>query len=311
MRALYIESFNILYHAAGLYLRLMNKKVFLIYSACLCSTSTNAQHGHIIMDALRNTPVAFATISSKNTYATASENGYFNTSLFGKTDTLNIHCIGYSGETLYIDDLPDTVFLQPSKLTLPEVVVNATGNRQITVDNYTGRRPVRAWGDVAGIERATRLDFPEVDKGRVKKINAVGIKMKKKTNSNLCRLHLYAAKADGSPGEELLNRNVFITKEDIKGRTCTKDLSAENIYTCASGIFIGIEYVGQVFTNSAGTIIADTTNEYNRSVVFETLHYTDAATYTRTSTYRNWVLLDGSPFDDGHPVNMMVSVKYE
>ena len=311
MRALYIEYFNILYHAAGLYLKLRNKLFLLIYSVCLCSAAASAQQGHIIMDALHNTPVAFATVSSKNSYATAGENGYFNTSPFGKTDTLYIHCIGYTGDTMYIANLTDTVFLQPSKLTLPEVVIKATGNPQITINNYTGKRTVRAWGDVAGIERATRLDFPEVDKGRVKKINAVGIKMKKKTNSNLCRLHLYAAKADGSPGEELLNRNVFITKEDIKGRTCTKDLSAENIYTSANGIFIGIEYVGQVFTNSAGTIIADTTKEYNRSVIFETLHYTDAATYTRTSIYRNWVLLDGSPFDDGHPVNMMVSVKYE
>ena len=286
--------------------------LFTLHLLCFNTLPVSAQQPCIVADAATGLPIGYATIASHSTYATASGQGYFNTSPFKSIDTLHIHCIGYTTAMVPVSSLRDTVYLQPAKHTLPEVVVKATGNPQKTIDNYTGRRPVRALGDVAGIEKAARLDFPEEDRGSLKKINSIGIKMKKKTNSNLCRLHLYATNADGSPGEELLGRNIFITKEDIKGRTCTKDLSAENIYTSASGIFIGIEYVGQVFTNSAGTIIADTTKDYNRSVIFETLHYTKAVTYTRrTSIYRDWVLYDIHPDDDGHPVNMMVSVKYE
>lgn len=281
------------------------------------NTATYAQKLHVVANADTKTGIPYTIVQAKGstTGLYTDDKGQFRNS-FNSKDVLVIRSMGYKITELPAGKLPDTIYLQATLHSLGEVAVSAQPKPQKTVDNFTNKHKIRGFGGSAGIEHVARLDFPEQDKAGLKKINQVKIRMKMDSQSNPARLHLYTVARDGTPGEELLHSNILITSKDIKGKLCIKDIAAENVCTTDSGIYIGIEYVGQVY-NKDSMIVGDpdqeTNNPFNPTHAFllMTTAHAKANTYTRTVFYRNWVHFNFPTEEGGNPLSLMAGVTYE
>lgn len=281
------------------------------------NTVTYAQKLHVVANADTKTVIPYAIVQAKGstTGLYTDDKGQFRNS-FNSKDVLVIRSMGYTTTELHAGKLPDTIYLHATSHSLGEVVVSAQPKPQKTVDNFTNKHKIRSFGGSAGIEQATRLDFPNADKSGLKKINQVKIRMKMDKQSNPARLHLYNVAPDGTPGEGLLNKTILITAKDIKGKLCIKDIAAENVYTTDSGVYIGIEYVGQIYSKDS-VIVRDPNQETKSSFkpthafLLMTTAHAKANTYTRTVFYRNWVHFNFPTEEGGNPLNLMVGVTYE
>lgn len=269
----------------------------------------NGQNKTIIVNSKTKQAIAYVIVKTKDIFVTTNDSGFFSAKAFNSKDTVVISNIGYQSLKISVNQISDTIFLRREATVLDEVVVNASNNFIKTVSNFTDKAVVRHVGDVAGVERVEKIAFLSEDSGMTKLLTEIKIRMRLARGSNLCRLHIYESDANGLPGKELLPENVFITKDDIKNKTATINISDLGIYTTSNNIFVGIEYIGNVFHDQG--LIVYTTESEDRTIIYETTHYSDASLYVRTVFYRDWTLLDDPVGNKDNPVNMMISVTYQ
>lgn len=287
------------------------KLVFLLPVLFAINNTTNAQRIYVVADsetrvAIPYTIIVFGGKSGQN-HMTTDEHGAFQITNRKSADLI-VQNIGYEPLHIKSTELKDTTFLVRKDNKLEEVIVQADKPEK-TISNIRRRNNVRYVGNTAGIQKVTRLYFNKEDSGAYKKINAVGLRMKIDPDANPCRLLLYEQGADGKPGRELINRSVIITQEHIKHRIAKIDLSQDGIFTNSNAVFIGVEYIGDIFRKE-GVIVGDTSRDKYHSVIYMTLSESRADTYIRVLYDDVWHLMDDT-VSNGYPHNLMVSVTYE
>lgn len=277
--------------------------VLLVVSALVgCSARAQRASGVRVVDAGSGQPVPFATCTGERNRqgGYADQNGYLDLSTLDQEDTVLISCVGYRPVRLAIAQLHSrkSVMLEPHVVALDEITVHVAGKSRETA--YMPNHEHSAFGaSMKGLELATCVPFPSGD--HVRKITRVSMKAQKPNDNNPCRLHLYEPDAQGSPGREILQYNILLSSGHFKGKEMTFDLSAYKVYTRASGVFVGIEWLGTGTSKKAGT-----------PRFFMTHSSPEARTYTRTLAYRDWVPFD-KPFTSTttHPPNLLISLTYE
>lgn len=282
----------------------------LLIVTCFFATHIQAQKIYVVADARNKKPIAYATVQTSTSYIATNDDGQFSKNIFKNGDTLNISCVGYDNLKLPLQQLKDTIYLHPKTNTMQEIIVKANMPEK-TIKNYKTLEtvPIHMLGDAAGMIKASMLPFPKEENGNTKKITKVTLKIKMQEDSNPCRLHLYDVAADGKPGNELLNESIIITAKNIRNRTCTIDVSAKQVLTKSDGIFIGVEFIGEVFTIN-GSLARDTTKNVNIAVVYGTTKYPHSYMYFKRSQYEgaDWIHMK-LPGDEYH--NMKVAVSYQ
>ncbi|MCB0697439.1 MAG: hypothetical protein KDC07_08745, partial [Chitinophagaceae bacterium] len=166
-----------------------------------------------VVSATTQTGLPYAVVTShsgKGIYT--DEQGVFDATVFPAGDSLTFYCVGYERVTRSAGQLPGTIALQPLSRTMNEVVISA--NTPVKTIPYPKRGMPSTWSSSVGMELATRIPFPPEDSGKLKKLTEVRIRIKQLNEENPCRLHIYAATPADTPGEELLTKDILLTKKD-------------------------------------------------------------------------------------------------
>ena len=80
-----------------------------------------------------------------------------------------------------------------------------------------------------------------------------------------------------------------------------------NLYTNSNAIFVGIEFIEDVFDEHNNTIRKST----KKPIIFHTDYYLEPALYVRPVLHGDWYIRD-KPIDvNENPLNMMVSITYK
>lgn len=282
---------------------------------CMGISTTQAQKVCIVADKQSKQAIAYATVYTTNAgrsiYVTTDKQGAFAKEAFNGQDTLAFRALSYEHKQLPFAALKDTVYLMRKSYNLGYPVATGENRATKTIDNFTNKKN-KSWGaGSVGMEWATKIDFAKEDSGTVKKITHVGIKMKIKDETHKCRLHLYEANPDGTVGEELLTKNIFITPEDIDKKLYLRDLTYEYIFTTAEAVFVGYESLGNIY-HVDDSSASDLALWIRNNCIYMTTYYPKQATYTRTPIDKSWHVFAPIHSDekDRNPTNMQVMVKY-
>jgi hypothetical protein len=277
------------------------KFYILVYLILFCFNADAQPKECLIIDSATHAPVAFATIKIKNKPMAfyANEGGKFALEDLNTTDTLQLSCIGYKSIELTVKNIvpPYEIQLSPVTIILDEIIIKGYANIPIKNIPFVSTKSTYVSMASIAMENSIKIILPKDSK-----LTQVKIAIKKTEDDNPIRLHIYEDDGFGKPGEEILNRNTIIAKNEIKGGELVVDISAQNIITHTNSIFVGIEWLGlkKEIKKPTGPKLKMTTDVI------------DAKTYTRTLLYKNWSLLGAGTMPlSKNPPNMLVSVSYQ
>ncbi len=271
-----------------------------------CFTMQLSAQTHKVISAVTKAGLPYAVVTNnagKGIYT--DEQGVFDISSINKTDSLSFYCVGYERITIASSKLPASIMLQPLTRTMNEVVIKS--EVPVKTIHYPKRGMPFVWSSSVGMELATRINFLPEDKGALKKLKEVRIRIKHLDENNPCRLHIYEATPADTPGKELLMKDIILRKEHATRIAFIKDLSAEDIYLTADAVFVGIEWIGM----KKKPVEQDHNKPHS---VYPFLRMTESIpetrTYMRVMGYPLWKATK-SIHGSNNPPNMVVSLSYQ
>jgi len=205
-----------------------------------------------ILDKNTKAPVPYATIVKKNENAGlyADEKGYFDVT-FQHNDTLFISCIGYFSKIIPANDVKKqrTIYLTPKTYDINEVVIKP-GDNNIRIKHW-GYDKSKSDITISNAPGATFVTYipNETQSKVVLKDIIIPTKSKKRLSKakdireGYFRLHIFAVNDSGSPGKELLTKDMVYNTSDFS-RKFKIELVEQNIFIPNNGIFVGIEWLG-------------------------------------------------------------------
>ncbi len=203
----------------------------------LIGVSVSGQIKGIVVDE-NNKPVSYVNIwvQNENNSTTSEENGEF--SIYTSSDkALIFSALGYEKQVVKALDAQKVV-LKGTALKLDEVVV---AHRFETKEIEIGKVQNETF---QAFENAPRIDakyFPYYAKyKRTRYIKQVTIQTDSQIENATIKLHFYNVNPDGSPGEELLNKDYIVSlrKGVLKHKFNVTDFSLRMPKT---GVFVGFE----------------------------------------------------------------------
>jgi hypothetical protein len=203
----------------------------------LFSYSVSAQIKGLVVDEF-NKPISYVNIwvENENNSTTAEENGEFSINcLPGKN--LIFSALGYEKKTVKASE-SDKVVLKINAFELNEVVI---AKRFETKEIEIGKVKNESY---QAFENGPRIDakfFPYLAKyKKTRYIRQVTIFTDSQLESTNFKIHFYAVNPDGSPGEELLNKDYLVSvKKGVKKSYF--NVVDFNLKMPKTGIFIGFE----------------------------------------------------------------------
>ena len=219
--------------------------LFLLLPLC---TFAQVSFTGTIRDESTEAPLAFARIynstQQKGVYTNAK--GQFSIAV-ASTDTLRIDDMGYEMDQLFGDSLQkalaDTNFILALKPRFFELETFEVKGRNTptyaSIGLHQPKRKTTLGSQIAGIEYCTLIQNPAYA-GQL--LEEVLLAFKRKSTGKL-RLHLYRVQSDGTPGEELLTKNVVFETANFKGKIGHIALDQQPLYLPESGVFVGIEWI--------------------------------------------------------------------
>lgn len=238
----------------------MKKIVFLFF--CLTCQVLTSQIKGIVLDKTTRQPIPYVSIwvERENNGANAEENGEFEVVVSDLKNNILFSALGYQKKSMTAS-ANMIVEMEMSVEELKEVVVvKKYGTKQIEIGETDS--PF-----LQANENGPRIDikfFPYLVKyKKTKFIKQVVLNTDCRINEALLKLHLYRVNQEGLPGEELLEKDFFVTVNKGIKKTIF-NLSSKNLVLPKEGIFVGFEklkieknrYEKSVLdSNSGGTII--------------------------------------------------------
>ena len=220
--------------------------IIILFLKTLHSFSQNYK----VIDFESKQPVQFATIKLikdgklTNGFYT-DENGSF-TLNSEKNYQIVVSCIGYQTKNVTIDNTTNSIEIEKKIYNLDEVVI--TVKKDIQIGFIDAKNSKDIVGVSLGLEVAVfienKLDYPAL-------IKSVQFKVKKTKEKIAYRLHLYEISENNlKPGDDLLNENfIYYIEPKVQG-LIDIDLSEYNIVLPKKGVFVCIEGVDGLNTNS-------------------------------------------------------------
>lgn len=273
-----------------------------------CTIFSNESHLFI--------PYATVQIVNKRNTIDANEKGYFEITA-NKEDSLIISCIGFEKLIMPVNNVQnaDSLFLIESFLRLDEVIIkNPTVFTFGIVNEKQGSS--RSGGSQAErSEMTTLIEIPKTIESY--RISKVFIKGKDFKEENPVRLHIYTVKENGLPGEELLKKEIILSKGENDTKIITIDVKDQNIILEKASFFVGVQWM----TSTKVKL-------FTGPEIIQTYKVSKVLSYYRPCpniedcwyiSYPNKVLLFlngklpaiGTPPSKGNPLNMCASAEIE
>lgn len=203
----------------------------------LISFSLSAQIKGIVVDEF-NKPISYVNIwvENENNSTTSEENGEFTVNC-QPNKNLIFSALGYERKTIKASEA-EKVILKINALELNEIVI---AKRFETKQIEIGKVKIESY---QAFENGPRIDakfFPYDPKyKKAKYIKQVAIITDSQLESSSFKIHFYGVNADGSPGEELLQKDYLVSvRKGVKKSYF--NLVDFNLRMPKTGIFVGFE----------------------------------------------------------------------
>lgn len=215
-------------------------------------------------------PVSFATISFGNgngIFADDEGKFIFTKKLYSDIDSLFISSIGYKELRVATENLPSTLFLEPSQEELDEVIVNSKPKGKFKLEELEPNSHedyFKCW--LPSIESEIAVFFPRHKNKQNKvekvllpiKVEAANWDKRKKKNavkrpfSTLFKVNFYENK-DGLPGDALTYDKIVFRVTEKSNPIFELDVSDNEIYIPKNGMFVSVQVLG--YTDKLGKLL--------------------------------------------------------
>ncbi|HNP33760.1 MAG TPA: carboxypeptidase-like regulatory domain-containing protein [Flavobacterium sp.] len=209
----------------------------IIYIFLLISFSLTAQVKGIVVDE-NNKPISYVNIwvEKENNSTTSEENGEFSINC-QPNKNLIFSALGYEKKTVKANE-SEKVILKTNALELSEVVIaKRLETREIEIGKVKNET-------YQAFENGPRIDakfFPYLPKyKRTRYIKQVNFFTDSQLESTTFKVHFYSVNTDGSPGEELLQKDFLVSVKKGVKKTFF-DVTDFNFKMPKTGIFVGFE----------------------------------------------------------------------
>lgn len=210
------------------------------------STELIFSQNHIVVDATTKQPLAFASVTFFNDGLYTNEHGEFSLSKTD-TDSITVSYIGYVTYRDAINKLKDSIFLTPKTTHLKEVeVVSKRNKKSMSTKLPAKTNSFGSWPLSNKTELLSHFALKDYTSGSLQKILLVFDKLSeiKHTQTSIVRINLYNSN-NGNPAELLFSSNTY-RFTSISSNIIEVELS--DIFLNQEGIFIGVEYLGNINT---------------------------------------------------------------
>lgn len=245
----------------------MNK----ILTAILVLMSLNvAEAQTYIQDQKNQEPISFATISFGNgngIFADDDGKFIFTKKLYSDIDSLFISSIGYKELKIATENLPKTLFLEPSQEELEEVIVQNKPRGKFKIEELKPNSHedyFKCW--LPSIESEIAVFFPR-HKNKQNKVEKVLLPIKveaadwdkrkrknavKRPFSTLFKVNFYENN-DGLPGDVLTYDKIVFRVTEKSESVYELDVTENDIYIPKNGMFVSVQVLG--YTDKLGKLL--------------------------------------------------------
>jgi hypothetical protein len=242
----------------------MNKITKLLLFVCGLTYSQNVT----IFDAQNHRPIAFVNIQFNKNYGNyTNEKGIFTVNM-SATDTLRLTHISYEDYIIKANDIKDTIIMLPKIMSLKEVVITKHESAPQYIDFPKKCRNISSFPLSSKSELVT-LIIPNttVIDATITKIN-FNFEKRRRTKENISfqtafKINIYATN-DKKEIKDKIYASEAILINPKKNNKIELNLEMENLEFAENGIFIGIEAIGAI--DSQSNIIANDSN-YIRAIL--------------------------------------------
>ena len=212
----------------------------------------------LVLDSLTNEPIPFVTVQlSKNTGTYTNEKGSFDLNQNSK-DTLQLTHISYNDFQIKATDVKDKIILSPNAILLKEVKVIKGNQISKYIDFPKKNNSISSW-PINSKTEILALIIPN-NENTNSIITNLDFKFDKRRYDNFVnnlktafRVNIYNQENEKIT-KKIYSSKVFIINSNVKDKI-EVDLKDEFIELEKSGVFIGIEVIGDI--DEQGTIVKD------------------------------------------------------
>ena len=212
-----------------------------LYFFLIISFSLSAQIKGVVVDEF-NKPISYANIwvENENNNTTSEENGEFLINVLGSKNII-FSAMGYEKKIVKASDA-EKVVLKINEFQLLEVViVKRFETKEIEIGKVKNE-------NYQAFENGPRIDakfFPYLPKyKKTKYIKQVNFFTDNQLESATFKVHFFTVNTDGSPGDELLNKDFLVSVKKGVKKTFF-DVTDFNLRMPKTGIFVGFEKIGR------------------------------------------------------------------
>lgn len=205
----------------------------------LLTNLISAQIKGVVKDSITGKPISFVNIwvENENIAATTEEDGTFVINTTSKSQKLFFSALGFEKKSVKLADVSQ-VILKPISYELQEInILKKLETKQIEIGKT-------ASGIYQAFDNGPKIDvkfFPYKDSyKKTKFIKQLRFQTDSKVENATVKIHFYSLDSLGSPGKELLKKDLIITVK--KGVNNSRvNLSERNLIMPKSGLYVGFE----------------------------------------------------------------------
>ena len=227
----------------------------LIFISC----SLSAQIKGVVKDSLTGKPIQYVNIwvENENIGSTSEENGTFSINTTAKGKRLIFSTLGYEKKIIKASETLE-VNLKLTAYSLNEVVISKSiGTKSIEIGK-TNNEIYQAFDN--GPKMDTKYFPYKTSYNKTQYLKQVTIYTDSRIENAIIKIHFYEVAPNGSPGEELLDKDFVVTVK--KGTRINRfDLTEFNLKFPKTGLFIGFEKLMIENNKTEKTITDSNTNK--------------------------------------------------
>jgi hypothetical protein len=293
--------------------------ILLLFTFCNNSIGQNKIISGIVFNKNDRNAIPYAIIHSTkyNIFYNTDENGKFKIDI-PINDTIIFSCIGYENLTLVNFSLIDTIYLNEKINQLEDVIISKSLPLEIGILENKKTRSFLGESLNDSYEAVNLIKVPE----KIKQYKISKIKFKQKTYSPnmIFRLRIYNLDDNNLPGEELLKKQIIMSKEYFNNGILEFDLKDQNIILEKSSFFAGIQFISSDKVDLTKMNIDIGIGETNRLKEILTYRRNRGLNYKWYVEYEKGVLFPGIKGKNediipiplkGAPINLLASAIIE
>jgi hypothetical protein len=213
----------------------------------LLSTNLSGQISGTIIDNSTGLPIQYANvfIQGKPIGTTTDLNGNFEIKSNTSDEIIIVSAIGYDSQQIKVDSEASIIKLVPRIYELSGIIVKPRKNKsQLTIGSYN-KNKIHNYFACNGYPWIVTKYFefkPEYNSfPYLKKLKILTSTISR--DSVIFNLRLLSIKEDGSPGTDLLNKNLIVSAQSGLNKNTVIDLSSFNLTFPSSGLIIAVEWL--------------------------------------------------------------------